>query len=114
MNNPLPHPQDARMSEPMFPRPNYEYPNGGVEYGASGETLRVYAAIHLKVPQSGIPALDAMIRESRRLDAILGTLTGDRADGTMDNTPERYTEIAVKQANALLAALEKEEAGGAK
>lgn len=104
---------NARMREPMFPKPHHEYPNGGVEYGAAGETLQVYAAIHLKVPQSGIPALDAMIRESRRVDAILATLTGDRADNTMDNTADRYAEIAVRQANALLAALEKEEAGGA-
>ncbi|CAB4161929.1 hypothetical protein UFOVP783_7 [uncultured Caudovirales phage] len=108
--NKLPH---NRMLDYMFPKPTHTYPGGSVEHGSNGETLQVYAAIHLKVPQSGIPALDAMIRESRRMDAILGTLTGDRADGTMDNTPERYTEIAVKQANALLAALEKEEAGGA-
>lgn len=90
------------MREPMFPRPNYEYPNGGVEYGTSGETLQVYAAIHLKVPQSGIPALDDMIRESRRLDFIAATLTGDRADSTMDQTNSRYAELAVKQANELV------------
>jgi hypothetical protein len=31
-------------------------------------TLTQYAAIHLKVPMSGDEELDAMIRESRRLD----------------------------------------------
>jgi 5,10-methylenetetrahydrofolate reductase len=29
-------------------------------------TLRQYAAIHLKVPQSGLPWLDEMINEARR------------------------------------------------
>jgi hypothetical protein len=87
----------------MFPRTDHEYANGGVEYGSPGETVQVYAAIHLKVPQSGIPALDDMIRESRRLDFIAATLTGDRADSTMDQTSSRYAELAVKQANELLA-----------
>jgi hypothetical protein len=31
-------------------------------------TAKQYAAIHLKVPMSGDPELDQMIRESRRLD----------------------------------------------
>lgn len=65
--------------------------------------MQVYASIHLKVPQSGIPALDAMIRESRRLDFITATLTGDRADSTMDQTNGRYAELAVKQADELVA-----------
>jgi len=30
--------------------------------------LRVFAAIRLRVPDSGLPWLDEMIRESRRLD----------------------------------------------
>jgi len=32
-------------------------------------SLRIHAAIQLRVPRSGIPWLDRMIRESRRLDA---------------------------------------------
>lgn len=105
---------NARMSEPMFPKPHHEYPSGNVEYGAAGETLQVYAAIHLKVPKSGIPALDDMIRESRRMDIMLATLAGDRGDANMDSTAERYAELAVRQANALIAELGKEAAGGAK
>lgn len=104
---------NARMREPMFPKPHHEYPNGGVEYGSSGETLQVYAAIHLKVPQSGIPALDAMIRESRRMDAILATLTGDRANADIFIKPDGHAKDAVRQADALMAELEKEAAGGA-
>ncbi|HXR74326.1 MAG TPA: hypothetical protein VN737_00045 [Bryobacteraceae bacterium] len=33
------------------------------------KSLRIHAAIQLRVPNSGIPWLDRMIRESRRLDA---------------------------------------------
>jgi len=86
----------------MFPQQDHAFPNG-TEYGSPGETVQVYAAIHLRVPQSGIPALDAMIRESRRLDFITATLTGDRSDSTMDQTNSRYAELAVTQANELVA-----------
>jgi hypothetical protein len=60
---------------PAFPRPaSLEYPDGPhgdliVECTHSeGMTLRQYAAIHLKVPDSGEDWLDEMILESRRLD----------------------------------------------
>jgi hypothetical protein len=33
-----------------------------------GMSLRTFAAIHLRVPDSGIEWLDAMIRRSRELD----------------------------------------------
>jgi hypothetical protein len=39
-------------------------------------TLPRYAAIHLKVPMSGDPEIDAMIRESRRLDFAGQALAG--------------------------------------
>lgn len=35
-------------------------------------TLRVYAAIHLRVPDSGIEWLDKMIERSRKLDKQAG------------------------------------------
>jgi hypothetical protein len=53
------------------------------DYGCSdfGMTIKQYAAVHLKVPMSGDPELDKMIRESRRLDfmgqAVAGLLAGD-------------------------------------
>lgn len=47
------------------------------ETAASDEkSLRIHAAIQLRVPDSGIPWLDRMIRESRRLDAKAGTGSG--------------------------------------
>jgi len=90
------------MAGPMFPQQDRVYPNG-TEYGSSGETVRVYAAIHLRVPMSGIPALDAMIRESRRLDFITATLTGDRANGNIEMIPGTHAKEAVAQANELAA-----------
>jgi hypothetical protein len=40
----------------------------GVEPGCSGMTLRQYAAIHLKVPNSGTDWLDEMIEEANKID----------------------------------------------
>jgi hypothetical protein len=37
--------------------------------GPEEMSLRVYAAIHLRVPDSGLDWLDKMIRKSRRLDS---------------------------------------------
>jgi hypothetical protein len=41
-----------------------------IESGVSGMTLKQYAAIHLKVPRSGDPEIDGMIRESVRKDFV--------------------------------------------
>lgn len=69
--------------------------------------VRVQAAIALKAPCSGIPELDDMIRESRRLDmataAIQGMLIADRQGSFV-----AFAEDAVEYADALLAASEKE------
>jgi hypothetical protein len=56
---------------PAFVVPNSHYATGQVEYGTNGMTLRQYAAIHLKRPQSGLPWLDEMIEQARR-DAFAG------------------------------------------
>jgi hypothetical protein len=40
----------------------------GIECTDQGISLKQYAAIHLKVPCSGDPELDAAIRESRRAE----------------------------------------------
>jgi hypothetical protein len=45
-----------------------------------GMTLRQYAAIHLKVPQSGDPDIDAMIRKSRMADRNL-----EKGEGAGEN-----------------------------
>ena len=52
---------------PAFPRPASEGHGSADTYGEQGGmTLRQYAAIKLRVPDSGLDWLDAMIQESRR------------------------------------------------
>lgn len=52
-------------NDPAFPGPYKAEP---------GLTAREHAAIHLRVPMSGNPWLDAMITEARRWDAAQATL----------------------------------------
>ncbi|MFZ0593234.1 MAG: hypothetical protein WAM39_22440 [Bryobacteraceae bacterium] len=62
---PFPGPQ------PGSPKPESAYPPTPVIYETTeleNMTLRAYAAVHLRVPDSGIDWLDEMIRQSRELD----------------------------------------------
>jgi hypothetical protein len=54
------------------------FPVTGVAYrvDAPGMTLPQYVAIKLRVPRSGDPELDAMIRESRRADFMEQAMAG--------------------------------------
>ena len=45
-------------------------------YSAGGLSQRAYAAIHLLVPDSGLPWLDAMIERGRRYDMLAQGRTG--------------------------------------
>jgi hypothetical protein len=70
---------------PAFPFPAYTYPNGEINPGEGGMTLRQYAAIKLRVPDSGIGWLDDMIRKSQRDEFAAKAMQGlivdpDRAD----------------------------------
>jgi hypothetical protein len=74
------------------------------------QKLRQYAAIHLKVPRSGDPEIDKMIRESRRMDfagqavanlLIMGTASWETDVGGA-------VKMAFRTADALLAEWEKE------
>ena len=91
---------------------------GGADYECidSGITARQYAAIHLKVPRSGDPEIDAMIRESRKAEFAGQALAGITAKvyKTKDYSGsfmfEDIADEAQIMANALLAEWE-EEAG---
>ena len=48
----------------------------GIHIHENGMTLREYAAIHLKVPNSGNPELDAMIEKSLWHDYAAAALQG--------------------------------------
>jgi hypothetical protein len=54
--------ESMKNTDRMFP---YRAPDGRSYYGIR---MKKYAAIKLRVPRSGDPDLDAMIRESRRAD----------------------------------------------
>ena len=51
-----------------FPTPHYTNANGETQWGADGMSLRQYAAIKLKVADSGVDWLDEMIIKSKRDD----------------------------------------------
>jgi hypothetical protein len=85
---------------------DYAFP-GSPGFSQEGMTMRQYAAIKLRVPWSGDPDIDAMIRESRRADfaekAVIGILSG-----LVDQTSEGYAIRAFGVADAMLAEWEKE------
>jgi len=61
---------------------------------------KAQAAIALKVPMSGIPELDAMIRESRRLDMATAAMQGIIADPNVDGSNhDTYAEFMAALAN---------------
>ena len=70
-----------------------------------GMSLRQYAAIKLKVPDSGIDWLDAMIIESQRDDIAAKALSGSLA-GVPGNhlIPKNAAREAYDYADAVLAA----------
>lgn len=81
---------------------------GFVEKLVEKSLNKAQAAIDLKVPCSGIPELDDMIRESRRLDmatAAMVALIGNELDCTNAALAGRSYVVA----DALLAASGKEE-----
>jgi hypothetical protein len=86
----------------------------------AGMSLRQYAAIHLRVPRSGDPELDAMIRESRRIEfaeKALGIIT-DKAMTFPDAKLHDWMGYAANQsllfADAMLEEWENKQGGEAK
>jgi hypothetical protein len=81
-------------------------------------TLRVNAAIALRIPNSGIEQLDQMIREARRRDVATAALRGLLADGdrlveslirkgmSEESVRETFAGIAIGYADALLNSVE--------
>lgn len=66
---------------PAFPRPASEAHQHGMHSPQQGMTLRQYAAIHLKVPNSGTDWLDEMIEQANKIDREL--LTGMEQSNTL-------------------------------
>lgn len=108
------------VSDPLWTAPQ----DGGNAFPAmypnahnTGMSLRQYAAITLRVPNSGTDWLDAMIRESLRGElaakAMQGFLTGLMADGTACTKKDvpAVADSAYMMADAMLTA-RKEAADG--
>jgi hypothetical protein len=98
---------------PAFPFPAYTYPNGEINPGEGGMTLRQYAAIKLRVPDSGIGWLDDMIRKSQRDEfaakAMQGCLAYSHVNPQWGNYHENSSvdgvaEMAYRYADAMLKA----------
>jgi hypothetical protein len=70
-----------------------------------GMTLAQHAAIKLRVPRSGDPDLDAMIRESRRADFAEKSLIEFASDVIWEKQAdyERAAKVAFEIAAAMLA-----------
>lgn len=88
---------------PVFPTNQSNY---GLNYCGEGMTLRQYAAIKLRVPNSGTWWLDDMIRESLRDELaarVMQTIFAGDAARMVANRDERYDETnwaAVVAANS--------------
>jgi hypothetical protein len=74
---------------------------------SDGMALREYAAIHLKVPRSRDPDIDAMIWESRRAEFAKAALTGN-VFGSHVHDCQGVAEECFDVANYMLAEWEKE------
>ena len=83
-----------------FPIPATAYPDGGIDHREPGMTLRQYAAIHLRVPNSGDDWLDDMIAKARRVDAAEKAMQGLLA-GVDDPHLDSVATIARRQAGLL-------------
>jgi len=70
----------------------------------TGMTLRQYAAIKLKVPDSGVDWLDEMIRQSLKDD--FATKAMQALLGYEESTLENDAEVAYEMADAMLKARE--------
>jgi hypothetical protein len=92
-------------NKPAFPFV-HRYPNGEFYHGDGGMTLREYAAIHLRVPQSGSDWLDEMIEQSLRNDLAAKAMQGNLASMVegQEFDPSMGAEWAHKVANAMLKA----------
>lgn len=90
---------DSKISDggPAFPVPVAQ-PYGDGWLAVGGMSLRAYAAIKLRVPESGINWLDEMIRKARRDEFAGQVLAGMCADARtyIDGVPENERNMTVK------------------
>lgn len=91
-----------------FPTGNFEYDrqNNVLPYQEPGITLRQYAAIKLRIPDSGSDWLDAMIKKSLR-DGFAGqAMQGLLSESSVRASKEEFATVAYAMADAMLKARE--------
>ena len=82
--------------------PCLERGGSGLELTDAGMTLRQYAAIKLRIPDSGTDWLDRMILKSKRDDLAAQALQGMLADSEVKGSPMEFAERAYTLASAIL------------
>jgi hypothetical protein len=78
----------------------------GTDCATNGLTVREHAAIMLRVPQSGSAWLDAMIRQSNRLELAKAAV---RLPGVRYEQPDNLIDAAFAMADGMLSRLEQAE-----
>jgi aconitase B len=92
------------LNEAAFARPRSE----GTIKSSIGLTKREYAAIHLRVPMSGNPELDAMIREAQRNELAARAMEGLVSQLNLYHVSvDEVAELSYRQADAMLKEREK-------
>jgi hypothetical protein len=97
---------DKETGGPAFPVAAEFYSDGGYRsHSYSGMTLRQYAAIKLKVADSGVAWLDKMITKSMRDDIAAKAMQAYLCGSDRDNfTYAEWTGWSYQMADAMLAA----------
>jgi hypothetical protein len=90
---------DGGPAFPVNPHPN-------IHGGSDGMTIRQYAAIKLRVPDSGTDWLDDMIRKSNRDYFAAAALQGMLSDSNTGGSDSQFAESAYAYADAMLKARE--------
>ena len=83
-----------------FPH-EFEYGDGSKEFDR-GMTLREYAAIHLRVPNSGNPELDDMIRDAVLRELAARSLQGILSNPQYSGEDSQLVNAAYERADAML------------
>jgi len=86
-----------------FPTPTFQSQNGDIQWGAAGLSAQEYAAINLRVPASGTPWLDDMIRSHLRDEFAGKAMQAIESADVMDQfSYEQISDGAYRCADAML------------
>jgi len=87
-----------------FPGGELQYDSLGAPiYAATnGMTLREYAAIEFRIPDSGVDWLDEMIAKAERRDIAVKAMQGMMSNSAVDVPPVSVMALAYEQADAML------------